>query len=204
MKCPAAESVGVGDLWNVRDVQHAHRADHDVEFAGLAVFAGERPPLIGIRPPQRRDTRARDEMLGQTMVVDDLLDVREDLGLLGEGLAPARVQRERVGVEVRRHVARRAGVGVLAPGPAEVVAAVEDGEVISAAGELDAHRDPAKTSADDCHRRFVRRCGHRKEFSAVSPRSGKAPSAKVSALPKPVPPPTGSSTCTSRSRSWCS
>ena len=148
------------------DVQHSHRADHDVEFAGLAVFAGERPPLIGIRPPQRRDTRARDEMLGQIMVGGDLLDVREDLRLVGEGLAPAGVQRERVGVEVRRHVARRAGVGVLAPGPAEVVAAVEDREVISAAGELDAHRDPAKTRADDCHRRLVRRCAHRKDCAS--------------------------------------
>jgi hypothetical protein len=45
---------------------------------------------------------------------------------------------------------------------------------------------------------------HRKEFSAVSPRSGNAPSANVSALPRPAPQPTGSSTRTSRSRSWCS
>ena len=43
--------------------------------------------------------------------------------------------------------------------------------------------------------------GHRNEFSAVKPSSGISPSANVSALPRPTPPPTGSSTRTSRSRS---
>ena len=45
------------------------------------------------------------------------------------------------------------------------------------------------------------RDAHRNEFPAVSPRSGNAPSANVSALPNPEPPPIGSSTRTSRSRS---
>ncbi len=57
-----------------------------------------------------------------------------------------------------RHVAGRARVGVLAPGAADVVGLLEDGEGIDAGLlEVHAHGDAGEAGADD-HDRKVARC----------------------------------------------
>ena len=56
------------------------------------------------------------------------------------------------GVEVARHVAGRAGVGVVEPGAAEVGRALEDRDVLDAVtAQLDRGGDAAEARADDQH-----------------------------------------------------
>src|SRR6201991_1783091 len=101
-------------------------------------------------------------MVAELIVGGDLLEVGQDLRLVGERLAPPRVQRVRVGVEVRRHIASGTGIGVVAPGAAEAIATVEDREVVTALVELNAHRDAARACADDRDLRLRTRhlCNH--------------------------------------------
>src|SRR3954454_17900450 len=101
-------------------------------------------------------------MVGQSVIGGNLVEAGEDLWLVGEGLAPARVERERIGVEVRRDVTGGPGVSVVAPGPAEAVVAVEDREAVATGGELNAHRDAAGTGTDHRDLRLLARhlCNH--------------------------------------------
>jgi hypothetical protein len=50
---------------------------------------------------------------------------------------------------MRLHVARAAGVGVLAPGAAELVGLLEDEEVDAGLLELDRHAEAGESGADD-------------------------------------------------------
>ena len=61
----------------------------------------------------------------------DVEEVVEDLRLRGEGARPLRVRRERERVEVRRHVAAAAGIGVVVPGAAHLAVALEQDEVVA-------------------------------------------------------------------------
>src|SRR5207247_8042881 len=73
-----------------------------------------------------------------------------DLRLAREGPAPAWVGRERERVQVRGDVAGAAGVGVVPPGAAEVVGALEHQEVVDAGlAEPDRGAEPAEAAADD-------------------------------------------------------
>ena len=94
------ESLGAGDIRDMGDVQHPDRSDDGVELMRAAVVGLERPATLRVRPPQHGHAGARDEAVAEPMVGGDLLEVGEDLRLIGEGLAPPRVERERVGVEV--------------------------------------------------------------------------------------------------------
>jgi len=158
----AAESLSAGNVGDVGDIEHAHRGDDDVELSRDTVLGLELPAALGVRPPQGRDAGARDEVAAEVIVGGDLLQVGEDLRLVGEGLAPSRVQRERIGVEVRWHIACGAGIGVVAPGAAKPLTAVEDREVVSAIGELNPHSDAARACADDRDLGFGTRhlCNH--------------------------------------------
>ena len=75
----------------------------------------------------------------------------EDLGLGREGGRPVRVGREGERVEVRGDVAAAAGVGVVAPGAADVAGALEQHEVALArpASAGSPCRCPEKPGADD-------------------------------------------------------
>src|SRR3984957_11680889 len=61
---------------------------------------------------------------------------------------------------MRRHVAGRPGVAVVAPSSAYAIGLLVDGEVVSGALELDAHGDSARAGADDRDRGLVSRGGH--------------------------------------------
>ena len=78
----------------------------------------------------------------------DPLQVGQDLRLVRVGLAPAWIQREGEGVEVRRHVTCGSWISVLAPCPAEAPGPVEDSEVVAALSQPHAHGDPTGSGAD--------------------------------------------------------
>ena len=76
-------------------------------------------------------------------------EVGLDLGLGRVGLGPVRVGCERERVEVRRDVAAAAGVGVVAPGAADVVGPLEDDVLDVPIGEPDRGGEAGEPRADD-------------------------------------------------------
>ena len=93
--------------------------------------------------------------------VDDLAVVVEDLAAGREDAPPIRLAVKGVLVEVRGHVAAQARVVVPVPGPTDLLALLEDQEVV-VAGPLqgDAHRDAGHAGADDHHAGAAGRLGH--------------------------------------------
>jgi hypothetical protein len=89
-------------------------------------------------------------VLAHVEAVDAVAHVVPDLALRGERAGPLGIEGEGERVEVGRDVAGGAGVGVVAPGAAEVVAAVEHDEVVDAHGaQAGRHADAGEPGADD-------------------------------------------------------
>ena len=115
------------------------------------------PSLVPTVQSPVRSSNARAGDLGveadvrpQAVLVRAVIEVREDLGLRAEAPRPARVRLEGERVEVRRDVARRARVVVVAPGAADAVRLLEDREVVDARLlEADPHPQPREAGADD-------------------------------------------------------
>ena len=96
------------------------------------------------------DGAVEPHLRAHAVLVGDAPQVVADLGLARVGLAPLRVGRERERVEVRRHVAGAARVGVVVPGAADVVAPLEHGEVLDPLLlEADRHAEAGEAAADD-------------------------------------------------------
>ena len=158
MELPAAEPPRARDVRDVGHVEHPDGTDHHVELVLLTVLGAQRPAPSLIRPA-RRDDRGTGPQVGvQPVVGSHLLEVGQDLGLVRVGLAPPRVERKRIRVQMRRHIAGGAGEGVVPPCPAEPVGAVEDREVVPPGGELDSHRDATGARPDDRDVRFHPHC----------------------------------------------
>ena len=133
-----------------RVVQHAGGGDDDV---GVVAVPGARSRGATAR---RASSQARHLVAEADPVVDARARRRRPRSrrwISGPGrepVAPVRVQGERVGVEVRRHVAGEARVGVLAPRAADAVGLLVDGEVVVAGlAQLDRAEDPGHARADD-------------------------------------------------------
>jgi hypothetical protein len=133
LSCPHAATTASASCTVPSDSASCHRPDGLVE--------GGRQHL-GAQP----DVRQHAEVAG------DVAHVLLDLGLRGEPPRPVRLRGEREGVEVRRDVAGRARVGVGAPDAADVVAPLEQHEVLDA-GLLqpDGGRHAAEAGSDDRH-----------------------------------------------------
>src|SRR5699024_12121021 len=79
-----------------------------------------------------------------------LADVGLDLRLAGERPRPLAVGREGERVQLRGHVAGRSGIGVVAPGAADLAAALDDEEVFLAGlVEPDRRTQAGEAGADD-------------------------------------------------------
>ena len=126
----------------VRDRRIGEGADGGDGHAGRerALAGLDLPPLGVAVPAHREDLVVKADVAGEVVAGDDLAHVVPDLLLAGERLAPARVLLGGPRVEDARDVAGAAGVGVVAPGAAEIVGALEDHEVVEA-GPLQSHRE---------------------------------------------------------------
>ena len=89
----------------------------------------------------------------------DPLDVCLDFGLFGIRTGPPSVRCERVGIQVRRHVAGRAGIGVHPPGAADVVSPLED-QIVGVPVLLKGDRgaEPGEPGPDDQYADWWGRC----------------------------------------------
>ena len=148
--------AGPGEGRQTLEVGHRRRregpdgGDEHVGLAGAALGVGEPPaPCAGI-PRRRRDARVRPQVGADAEAVGAVLEVAEDLGLVGVRLGPVGLQGEGIGVEVRGHVAGGAGVGVRPPGAADAVGRLEDHEVAPAGlDQLDGQSEAARPRSDD-------------------------------------------------------
>jgi hypothetical protein len=89
------------------------------------------------------------------------LEVGVDLGTARENTRPVRVRQKLVAVEMGWHVARHPGVGVVTPGAAHPLGALEQHKrLLAAAAQGDGRADTREAGADDrhahvCHRSFL-------------------------------------------------
>src|ERR1700689_4310476 len=90
------------------------------------------PATAAVVPVHVLDPAAVPDVLVHAVLAGAHLQVLPDLPPGREHPAPRRVQLEGVGIQRRRHVAGAARVLVVVPGPAEVVAFLQDHEVAEA------------------------------------------------------------------------
>ena len=103
---------------------------------------------------------ARPDAVEHAVAARDVLEVGLDLRLRRVAARPARVGLERELVEVRRHVAGRAGIGVVVPDAADALALLEHGDVVVAGAPQHHDRaDAGEAAADDGDRGTVRAHG---------------------------------------------
>src|SRR5690606_27567550 len=145
----AGEVVDALDVRQVRLTQRAHRRDQYV--GGELALVRADLPARGLRVPARAgDIAAEQVPVEHLVLLGHRADVGLDLALPGERTRPVRIGREGVRVQMRGHVAGRAGVGVVAPGAADIVAALEH-QIIGAPLLLqpDRQAEAGEPAADD-------------------------------------------------------
>ena len=129
-------------------VQHAGRGDDEVRVVGRSVGKHE-PPPAALEHAAGHLAAVAGECV-DAPAPRDVLEVREDLRARREAMRPLGIERERVAVEVRRHVAREPGIRVLAPGPAEPVGLlVDDDVVVARLAQTDGGEDAGHAGTDD-------------------------------------------------------
>ncbi len=128
----AREAVDPRDLRHLRLRQEARRRDQVARGQRLTVGKGD-PPDVGVLvPPRALDDGAEPHVLAHAVLVGDVVGVLLDLRSRREQPRPVRVRLEEVRVRGGGHVYREARIVVDVPGPAEVVLALEDHEVVDA------------------------------------------------------------------------
>jgi hypothetical protein len=97
-----------------------------------------------------RDFGAKSDVRRQGVFARAMPQIGVDLRLGREGARPVRVGFEGKGIQMRRHVAGRARIAVVAPDAANVLCPLEDDEVMQP-GLLEGHghADASKARADD-------------------------------------------------------
>jgi hypothetical protein len=113
-------------------------------------IGGHGPQLVVLVEDEVLDGHAEAEPVQHAGLAGGALEVGVDLRLRAERARPVRVRREAERVELARHVAGGARVGVVAPGAADGRALVDDQEVTQAVlVELDRGAEPGEAGTDD-------------------------------------------------------
>ena len=144
-----------GDVGIARPRQLTDGRDQHVDHDGLTVADLDGPFARRLVERGSGHLGAEPDVAAHVVLVGDVMDVIEDGRLPGEAMRPARVGLEGVGVERRRHIARRARIGVLPPDAADVVGLLEDDDVVvPALLQLDGGGKAAEPRSDDGDRRL--------------------------------------------------
>ena len=140
------EPVDVGQAWlgqaaggGDQDLRAApRRSTYDTASAGPS------------RPRRRARARCRSRSVAEAVVVGDAAQIGLDLRLGGVRRRPVGVAGEGERVELAGHVAAGTGIGVVAPGAADVVGLLDHHEVgLAVLEELDRGAEPGEAGADD-------------------------------------------------------
>jgi hypothetical protein len=149
----SGEPVQAGDQGPGGHAELAGGRDHDVgRTNALGTVGGPEPdpPEVPVVVPGAVDGLGSEPQVGaEFLAADDVLEVGEDLVLVGEPAAPVGLAVERERVEVGGGVALGARIGVRPPDPTDPVRAVDDQQVVVAVPKQpDRRGDPAGTGAD--------------------------------------------------------
>jgi hypothetical protein len=131
----------------------------DEHLAGELAAGGLHQPALPRAVPARfGDIGPEVGVAPQPEIVSAALQIGLDFGLTRKRPAPPGIRGEGERVEVARHVASAAGIGVVAPSAAHVVAALEQDEVGDARLlEADRHAEAGEPGADDGYPDLARR-----------------------------------------------
>ena len=145
----ALEALEAGDAGDLGLAEAAH-AGHEHLRGEPTAGRVDDPALPVVVPARLRDGVAEANVRIHVEVTGAAAQVVLDLVPGGEGAAPAGVRGEAERVEVGGHVARDAGVGVVAPRAADVVGTFEQDEVLDPLLlEPDGHAEAGEAGADD-------------------------------------------------------
>ena len=154
----SGERIATLDIGELRPVELAHRADErrrrQVLGVTLVATCGahlDGPAGRGLVPRRTHDLGREPHPIGDAVLVEAPLEVRLQLGLLGEELGPGVVGCERVRVEVVADVDAAPGIAVLEPGATDPGVLLDDRELDAGLGETDAGEQARHTGPDHDH-----------------------------------------------------
>ena len=142
------EALQAFDLGVLRMMEDAGRGDDHVDL--VPVTGGRGDPPAAFHEFTAGDLVSEADAREDAVLLGNPFEVGLDLLAGREAATPFGPQRERVGVEMGRHVAREARIGVLTPGASDPVALLVDGEITETRlGQLDRGEDPRHPGPDD-------------------------------------------------------
>ena len=154
----AGEVVHAGKVRGGRFDQPAHGRDHGPGDVTRAVVACQMPEAARVVELGAGDAHTEMQMGMQIVFVGTALDIGMNLGRTRIGGRPVGVLFERVGIQMRGHIAGTAGIGIVAPGAAHIIGTFENREILDALLlETNTGIDAGKTGTDDDH--IVGDCG---------------------------------------------
>src|SRR6516225_1295721 len=141
-------------------MQHAGCGDDSVEQAFIA-FRGRDSPQAFAYELGFGDLAGQADLLDDPEFLRDVPEVSVNLRSRRVFVAPLSVRSKRIAVEVRGNIAGKPGIGVVAPGAADVAGALEHREGNARALQIYRRRDAGRTGTDDSHlERSIARAGH--------------------------------------------
>ncbi|SKV31435.1 Uncharacterised protein [Mycobacteroides abscessus subsp. abscessus] len=117
--------IGPADIGQRSGCHHGATPGEDLTGGGIG---GPHPGAVVECQPGDIDTEF--DEASQLVFVDHALDIAEDLRAARVRPGPLRVLFEGIRVEQRRDIAGCSGVGVVAPGAADIVAALQDDKIL--------------------------------------------------------------------------
>ena len=161
MKQLAFEAFEPGDLRHGRARQRTARGDHDIGLDGFAHAVRidlDVPDLARFVETRRGHARVATHVTLYAVFARAVLQIGEDFRLAAERARPCRIRLERKRIEMRGHVAGRAGIGVVAPRAADIAGRLVDRERRDAHSlQTNRHADAGKAAADNRDARRGRR-----------------------------------------------
>ena len=147
----ALEPVEAVNVRQCRLGERANGRDHEIRRE-LPLRGAHVPPRLVLVPPDLLNFDSEPMPVEHVVLSGYPLDVGLYLGLFGVRTAPTGVRREREGIQVRRHIAGRARVGVHPPRAADVISPLEHQEVgVPVFLKGDRGAEPGESGPDDQH-----------------------------------------------------
>ncbi len=147
----ALEPVETVNVRQCRLGERANGRDHEIRRE-LPLRSAHVPPRLVLVPSDLLNFDSEPMPVKHVVLSGNPLDVGLNLGLFGVRTAPTGVRREREGIQVRRHIAGRARVGVHPPRAADVISPLEDQEVgVPVLLKGDRGTEPGESGPDDQH-----------------------------------------------------
>lgn len=149
MESGAAEFVQPVEVRNQRDVQPAGTGDEELGHVFRTVGGEYVPAQFVVVPYRAVHMRAEVDVAPQPVLAGDTQQIVLDLRLERPHVRPVGLRLEGERVHVRRDVAGTPGVGVVAPGPADLVGLLEEQEFDALPLQGDGHPDTGEPGTDD-------------------------------------------------------